>query len=70
MEHTKNMENNNWEAKWLTSEIVNSIKYWEKKDSPTFEKQKVEIGEINETEVPVTLNNKKFKITISEYEDI
>jgi hypothetical protein len=70
MEHTKNMENNNWEAKWLTSEIVNSLKYWEKKDSPTFEKQKVEIGEINETEVPVTLNNKKFKITISEYEDI
>jgi hypothetical protein len=70
MEHTKNMENNNWEAKWLTSEIVSSLKYWEKKDSPTFEKQKVEIGEINETEVPVTLNNKKFKITISEYEDI
>jgi len=70
MEHTKNMENNNWEAKWLTSEIVNSLKYWEKKDSPTFEKQKVKIGEINETEVPVTLNNKKFKITISEYEDI
>jgi hypothetical protein len=70
MEHTKNMENNNWEAKWLTSEIVSALKYWEKKDSPTFEKQKVEIGEINETEVPVTLNNKKFKITISEYEDI
>ena len=70
MEHTKNMENNNWEAKWLTSEIVSSLKYWEKKDSPTFEKQKVKIGEINETEVPVTLNNKKFKITISEYEDI
>ena len=70
MEHTKNMENNNWEAKWLTSEIVSSLKYWEKKDPPTFEKQKVEIGEINETEVPVTLNNKKFKITISEYEDI
>jgi len=70
MERTKNMENNNWEAKWLTSEIVSSLKYWEKKDSPTFEKQKVEIGEINETEVPVTLNNKKFKITISEYEDI
>jgi hypothetical protein len=70
MEHTKNMENNNWEAKWLTSEIVSSLKYWEKKDSPTFEKQKVKIGEIKETEVPVTLNNKKFKITISEYEDI
>lgn len=70
MEHTKNMENNNWEAKWLTSEIVSSLKYWENKESASFEKQKVKIGEINETEVPVTLNNKKFKITISEYEDI
>jgi hypothetical protein len=70
MEHTKNMENNNWEAKWLTSEIVSSLKYWENKNSPSFEKQKVKIGEINETEVPVTLNNKKFKITISEYADI
>jgi hypothetical protein len=70
MEHTKNMENNNWEAKWLTSEIVSSLKYWENKDSVSFEKQKVKIGEINETEVPVILNNKKFKITISEYEDI
>jgi len=64
------MENNNWEAKWLTSEIVSSLKYWENKDSVSFEKQKVKIGEINETEVPVILNNKKFKITISEYEDI
>ena len=70
MEHTKNMENNNWEAKWLTSEIVSSLKYWENKDSVSFEKQKVKIGEINETEVPVILNNKKFKITISEYEYI
>lgn len=64
------MESNNWEVKWLTSEIVSSLKYWEKKNSPTFEKQKVKIGKINETEIPVILNNRKIKIIITEDEDI
>jgi hypothetical protein len=64
------MENNNWEVKWLTSEIVSSLKYWENKNSTSFEKQKVKIGEIKETEIPVILNNRKIKIIITEDEDI
>lgn len=64
------MENNNWEVKWLTSEIVSSLKYWENKNSVSFEKQKVRIGNINETEIPVILNNRRIKITITEDEDI
>lgn len=64
------MENNNWEVKWLTSEIVSSLKYWENKNSASFEKQKVRIGNINETEIPVILNNRRIKITITEDEDI
>jgi hypothetical protein len=64
------MENNNWEVKWLTSEIVSSLKYWENKNSVSFEKQKVKIGEIKETEIPVILNNRKIKIIITEDEDI
>lgn len=64
------MENNNWEVKWLTSEIVSSLKYWENKNSASFEKQKVKIGEIKETEIPVILNNRKIKIIITEDEDI
>lgn len=64
------MENNNWEVKWLTSEIVSSLKYWENKNSVSFEKQKIRIGNINETEIPVILNNRRIKITITEDEDI
>ena len=64
------MENNNWEVKRLTSEIVSSLKYWENKNSASFEKQKVKIGKINETEIPVILNNRKIKIIITEDEDI
>ena len=66
------MENNNWEVKWVTNELNKSLEYWEKQDNESMSLYKIEIGgktiSIDErmTIVPITLNGKRIKITVSE----
>ena len=66
------MENNNWEVKWVTNELNKSLEYWEKQDNESMSLYKVEVGDktisIDErmTIVPITLNGKRIKITVSE----
>ena len=66
------MENNNWEVKWLTGELSKSLEYWEKQKNESMSMYKVGIGpktiSIDErmTIVPITLNGKRIKITVSE----
>ncbi len=66
------MENNNWEVKWVTNELSKSLEYWEKQKNESMSLYKVEIGDktisIDErmTIVPITLNGKRIKITVSE----
>ena len=72
MEHTKNMENNNWEVKWVTNELSKSLEYWEKQDNESMSLYKVEIGgktismDERTTITPIYLNGKRIKITVSE----
>ncbi len=72
MEHTKNMENNNWEVKWVTNELSKSLEYWEKQDNESMSLYKVEIGgktismDERTTITPIYLNGKRIKITITE----
>jgi hypothetical protein len=66
------MENNNWEVKFITGEISKSLEYWEKQKNESMSLYKVEVGDktisMDErmTIVPITLNGKRIKITVSE----
>ena len=66
------MENNNWEVKWVTNELSKSLEYWKKQDNESMSLYKVEVGDktisMDErvTIVPITLNGKRIKITVSE----
>ena len=66
------MENKNWEVKWITNELSKNLNYWKKQDNESMSLYKVEVGDktisIDErmTIVPITLNGKRIKITITE----
>jgi hypothetical protein len=66
------MENNNWEVKWLTSELVKSLDYWEKQKNQSMELYKVSIGDktisMDEmmTIIPVEVNGKRLRVIVSE----
>ena len=66
------MENNNWEVKWLTSELVKSLDYWEKQKNQSMERYKVSIGDktisMDEmmTIIPVEVNGKRLRVIVSE----
>lgn len=66
------MDNNNWEVKWVTNELSKSLEYWEKQKNESMSLYKLEVGDktisIDErmTIVPITLNGKRIKITVSE----
>jgi len=66
------MENNNWEVKFITGEITKSLEYWEKQKNESMSLYKVGIGpktismDERMTILPVTLNGKRIKITITE----
>ena len=66
------MQNNDWEVKWVTGELVKNFEYWEKQKNESMSMYKVGIGpktiSIDErmTIVPITLNGKRIKITVSE----
>jgi hypothetical protein len=66
------MGNNNWEVKWLTEEISKSLTYWEKQKNESMLLYKVDIGgktiSMDETMtiIPITLNGKRIKITVTE----
>ena len=72
MEHTKNMENNNWEVKWVTGELSKSLEYWEKQKNESMSIYNVKVGgktiSIDErmTITPIEVNGKRIKITITE----
>ena len=72
MEHTKNMENNNWEVKWVTNEIARGLDYWSRQENESMALYKVEVGgktiSMDETMTitPITLNGKRIKITVTE----
>ena len=63
---------NNWEVKWLTGELSKTLEYWEKQKNESMSLYKVGIGpktismDERMTIVPVTLNGKRIKITITE----
>jgi hypothetical protein len=66
------MDNNNWEVKWVTNELSKSLEYWKKQDNESMSLYKVEVGDktisMDErmTIIPITLNGKRIKITVSE----
>jgi hypothetical protein len=66
------MENNNWEVKWVTNELNKSLEYWEKQDNESMSLYKIEIGgktismDERTTIIPIYLNGKRIKITVSE----
>ena len=66
------MENNNWEVKWLTSELVKSLDYWEKQKNQSMELYKLSIGDktisMDErmTIIPVEVNGKRLRVIVSE----
>jgi len=66
------MENNNWEVKWVTNELTKSLDYWEKQDNESMSLYKIEIGgktismDERTTIIPIHLNGKRIKITVSE----
>jgi len=66
------MENKNWEVKWVTNELSKNLDYWKKQDNESMSLYKVEVGDktisMDErmTIIPITLNGKKIKITVSE----
>jgi hypothetical protein len=67
-----NMENNNWEVKWVTNELTKSLEYWEKQNNESMSLYKVEIGgktismDERTTITPIYLNGKRIKITVTE----
>jgi hypothetical protein len=66
------MENNNWEVKWVTNELSKSLEYWEKQKNESMSLHKIDIHgktiSMDETMtiIPITLNGKRIKITITE----
>ena len=66
------MDNNNWEVKWVTNELSKSLEYWKKQDNESMSLYKVEVEDktisMDErmTIIPITLNGKRIKITVSE----
>ena len=66
------MENKNWEVKWITNELSKNLNYWKKQDNESMSLYKVEVGDktisMDErmTIIPITLNGKRIKITVSE----
>ena len=66
------MENKNWEVKWITNELSKSLDYWEKQENESMSLYKLEVGDktisMDErmTIIPITLNGKRIKITVSE----
>jgi hypothetical protein len=66
------MENNNWEVKWLTGELSKSLEYWEKQKNESMSMYNVKVGgktismDERMTIIPITLNGKRIKITITE----
>ena len=66
------MENNNWEVKWVTSELVKNLEYWEKQKNQSMELYKVSIGDktisMDEmmTIIPIEVNGKKLRVIVSE----
>jgi hypothetical protein len=66
------MENKNWEVKWVTNELSKNLDYWKKQDNESMSLYKVEVGDktisMDErmTIIPITLNGKRIKITVSE----
>jgi len=66
------MENNNWEVKWVTSELVKNLEYWEKQKNQSMELYKVSIGDktisMDEmmTIIPIEVNGKRLRIIVSE----
>ena len=66
------MENNNWEVKWITSEVVKSLEYWEKQENSSMELYKLKISpktiSMDEmmTIVPFEVNGKKLRMIITE----
>ena len=63
---------NNWEVKWVTNEIARGLDYWSRQENESMALYKIEIGDktiaMDErmTIVPITLNGKRIKITITE----
>jgi hypothetical protein len=66
------MENNNWEVKWITSELVKSLEYWENQNNTSMELYKLKISpktiSIDETMtiVPFEVNGKRLRMIITE----
>ena len=66
------MENNNWEVKRITGELSKSLEYWEKQTNESMSLYKIGIEpktismDERMTIVPVTLNGKRIKITVTE----
>lgn len=66
------MENNNWEVKWITSELVKNLEYWEKQKNTSMELYKLKISpktiSIDETMtiVPFEVNGKRLRMIITE----
>lgn len=66
------MEDNNWEVKWVTSELVKSLEYWEKQKNASMGLYKLSIGDktisMDErmTIVPIEVNGKKLRVIVSE----
>jgi len=67
-----NMENNNWEVKWVSNEVARALDYWTRQKNESMSLYKVEVGgrtiSMDETMTitPITLNGKRIKITITE----
>lgn len=63
---------NNWEVKWITSELVKSLEYWEKQKNESMELYKLKISpktiSMDEmmTIVPFEVNGKKLRMIITE----
>ena len=66
------MENNNWEVKWITSELVKSLEYWEKQKNASMQLYKLKISpktiSMDEmmTIVPFEVNGKRLRMIITE----
>ena len=66
------MENNNWEVKWVTGELVKSLEYWQKQKNASMELYKLSIGDrtisMDEmmTITPIVVNGKKLRVIVSE----
>ncbi len=67
-----NMENNNWEVKWVTGELSKSLEYWEKQKNESMSMYNVKVGgktismDERMTITPIEVNGKRIKITVTE----